>query len=113
RGMRRFTLVAALVLAVAPGGANARPAPPPPANPYVIVFEHGVVADGGAGIDALQQVLGFTTKLRYSSALDGFAADLTDDQVAQLEAAPGVAFVTPDVTMSAHGLGRPSGGCPR
>jgi len=102
--MRRFTLVAALVLAVAPGGADARPAPPPPANPYVIVFDDGVVADVGARIDALQQVLGFTTKLRYSSALDGFAADLTDDQVAQLEAAPGVAFVTPDVTMSATGL---------
>src|SRR3954468_17098614 len=108
--MRRVTVVAALVLAVAPAGANARPAPPPPANSYVIVFDDGAVADVGARIDALQQVLGFTTKLRYSSALDGFAADLTDDQVTRLEATSGVAFVTPDVTVSATGLDTLAGG---
>ena len=104
--MRTATLLATTLfaLALAPGAAAARPAPPPPTNPYVIVFDDGAVADVGARIDALQQVLGFTTKLRYSSALDGFAADLTDDQAARLAATPGVAFVTPDVTMSATGL---------
>jgi subtilisin len=102
--MTKATLLATTLLALAPGAAAARPAPPPPTNPYVIVFDDGAVANVGTRIDTLQQVLGFTSKLRYSSALDGFAADLTDDQAAQLAATPGVAFVTPDVTVSAMGL---------
>jgi subtilisin family serine protease len=101
--MRRATILATSVLAFAPGAAPARPAPAPPANPYVVVFDDGAVPDVGARVDTLQRALGFTSKLRYSSALDGFAADLTDAQAAQLAATPGVAFVHPDTTISMAG----------
>src|SRR4029078_5909572 len=101
--MRRATILATSVLAFAPGAAPARPAPAPPANPYVVVFDDGAVPDGGARVHTLQLALCFTSKLRYSSALDGFAADLTDAQAAQLAATPGVAFVHPDTTISMAG----------
>jgi subtilisin len=98
--MRRALWIIA-VLALGAGPASA--APPPPPSPYVVVFDDSVT-DVGATIDALQRGLGFTAKLRYSSALGGFAANLTADQAARIGDAPGVAFVNPDITFSAAGL---------
>jgi subtilisin family serine protease len=102
--MRRALWIIA-VLAV--GAARASAAPPPPTSPspspYVVVFDDSVT-DVGARIDALQRGLGFTAKLRYSSALGGFAANFTPDQAARIADAPGVAFVDPDITFSAEGL---------
>ena len=96
---RALVICAALVaLSVAPAAAA-----PPPTDPYVVVFDDSIM-DVGAQIDALQHGLGFTAKLRYSSALGGFAANLTTDQAAAVAAAPGVAFVRPDITISAAGL---------
>jgi subtilisin len=97
--MRRVTLILAVFAAV----AAAAPAAQAAMSSYVVVFDSSVT-DTNAQIDALQRSLGFTAKLRYSSALDGFAANLTDEQAARLAAAPGVAFVNADVTFSAAGL---------
>jgi subtilisin len=94
-----LAVCAAFVLAL---GATA-PAAVAATSSYVVVLDDDVT-DVGAQIDALQRGMGFTAKLRYSSALGGFAANLTADQATRLGVAPGVAFVTPDVTFSAAGL---------
>jgi subtilisin family serine protease len=102
--MRRVLLLlaaCALGAAAVPTGAGAATATG--ATPYVVVFDAGVT-DVGAAVDALQRTAGFTAKLRYSSALEGFAASLTPAQRAQVEAAPGVAYVAPDTTFTAAGL---------
>lgn len=103
--MRRVLLVlaaCALPLAAAAAGPAAA-ATATGASPYVVVLDPSVT-DVGVAVDALQRRLGFTAKLRYASALEGFAASLTPDQRAQVEAAPGVAYVTPDTTFTAAGL---------
>jgi subtilisin len=99
---RALWIVVVLALGVAPASA-APPPPPTPTSPYVVVFDD-TVTDVGAQIDALQRGLGFTAKLRYASALGGFAANFTADQAARIADAPGVAFVNPDITFSAAGL---------
>ena len=102
--MRRTALfpIACAALAVALAGPAASVATAT-TSPYVVVLDDGA-PDVGARIDALQRGFGFTAKLRYSSALDGFAANLTSDQAAKLGAAVGVAFVQPDITFTAAGL---------
>jgi len=97
--MRRLTLILAVLAAL---GAVA-PAAMAATSSYVVVLDEGAT-DVGASIDGLQRGFGFTAKLRYSSALDGFAANLTSEQVTRLAAADGVAYVTPDITFSAAGL---------
>jgi subtilisin len=98
-----LTFCAVLVVAFSGAAASAAtPATPAPSS-YVVVLDDDAT-DVGARIDALQRGFGFTAKLRYSSALDGFAANLTSDQATLLAAAPGVAFVQPDITFTAAGL---------
>jgi len=94
---------AGLVLAICALLGAAAPAAIAATSSYVVVFDDDV-ADVGAQIDSLQRGLGFTAKLRYSSALDGFAANLTTDQATRLAGADGVAFVQPDITFAAAGL---------
>jgi subtilisin family serine protease len=102
--MRRTALLLILsaALMVAFGGPAASVASAT-TSPYVVVLDDSGT-DVGAQIDALQRGFGFTTKLRYSSALDGFAANLTSDQATRLAAVPGVAFVQPDITFTAASL---------
>jgi subtilisin family serine protease len=102
--MRRVALVLSFCAALGGAVSASAAAPATPAtNSYVVVLD-GDGTDVGARIDALQRSFGFAAKLRYSSALDGFAANLSSDQAARLAAADGVAFVQPDITFSAAGL---------
>ena len=102
--MRRALLIGALAAGLTFAAGAVAPAASAATNPYVVVLDQDDVTDVGAWIDSLQRGLGFTTKLRYTSALDGFAANLTDDQAARIAATPGVAYVRPDITVSAAGL---------
>jgi len=87
----------AALLGGVPAPAHAAPAP------YVVVLEDGVVSAGTA-TRSMEKELRFTARLRYESALKGFAADFTDAQLARVKADPAVAFVQPDTLVSAAGL---------
>jgi subtilisin len=100
--MRRAAAGAAVLfaalLAGAPGTAHAAgPAP------YVVVLKDGV-ASAGTATKGMEKALRFSARLRYESALKGFAADLTAAQLARVEADPAVEFVQPDAVVSAAGL---------
>lgn len=73
------------------------------AKPYVVVYRHSV-GHVGRTTNGLGRKVGFTTTFRYSSALKGFAAKLTGNQLHELESDSQVAFVEPDVTFRATGL---------
>jgi hypothetical protein len=76
------------------GLAPERQAPRIPGR-YIVVFEDAV-ADPGTLTDRLATALGFSPTQRYSHAIEGFAAPLSDGVVAALRADPKVAFVAPD-----------------
>ena len=89
---RRLLSLAGLTLAL----AAPAPALATPAADYVVVLREAVERRAAA-IDALERARGFAATHRYSAALGGFAARLTAAQVERLQAAPDVAYVTPDV----------------
>jgi subtilisin len=95
--------VAAALLG-APGaafaGGEAGPAVP---SPYVVVFKDSV-SDVDASTSALARDVGFVPSFRYASALKGFAAGLTSEQLSRLRSDPAVAFVEPDVTFTVAGM---------
>jgi len=103
--MTRALLVAgAALLGAAPAAAAA---PPAPATPQIVVLEDGADAPARA-IDRMARSYGIKLKHRYDRVLDGFAAELTAEQVAGLEAEPAVAFIEKDaVVASAAGLSVP------
>ncbi len=111
-----LVLALALVLAALPaavaGAAPAepveRPAPAQDRRPervpgrYIVVFRPSV-ADPDSRTDALERARGFRADQRYRSALRGFAARLSDAQVAALREHPDVELVTPDRPVQATG----------
>jgi subtilisin family serine protease len=98
--VRRAALVVAAVAALAlpSGTASARPA----TSPYVVVLDDAV-ADPDAVIERLRGSVRFAPRLRYRTALKGFSARLSADQVTALRADPAVAFVAPDTVVTAAG----------
>jgi subtilisin family serine protease len=98
--MRRIAIAVAIAgaLALPAGAAAAQPA----TSPYVVILDDAV-PNADAAIDGLRAAVGFTPRFRYRSALNGFAARLSAGQVAALRAEPAVAFVEPDVAISAAG----------
>jgi len=95
-------LIASSAAAAAPAvtairGAGLAPERQAPRIPgrYIVVFEDAV-ADPGTLTDRLATALGFSPTQRYSHAIEGFAAPLSDGVVAALRADPKVAFVAPD-----------------
>jgi subtilisin len=89
--MKRAVLLAlALVLG---GAATAQ------ADPYVVSLRAGTDVDGVVRSAHLP-----APKLRYRTALTGFAADLDGPQVTRLLADPAVVAVEPDARIEAHGM---------
>ena len=69
---------------------------------YIVVYDAGVNA--AAATDALEQAEGFKSEFRYSSALQGFSAQLTPGQVADIGKNSTVKFISPDGVVEAVGL---------
>src|SRR3954447_21108749 len=98
--MRRAAGGGGVLWAALLGGASAQAHAAP--RPYVVVLEDGVAAAGAATKD-MEKAGRFSARFRYDSALKGFAADLTDGQLAKVEADPAVDFVEPDAVVTAAG----------
>ena len=69
---------------------------------YIVVYDAGVNA--AAATDALERAQGFKSEFRYSSALQGFSAQLTPGQVADIGKNSTVKFISPDGVVEAVGL---------
>ena len=65
---------------------------------YLVVYQDNTV-NAGALNNSLMARFGFTTRFGYTSAIQGFAADLTDEQVASLGRDPRVKFIEADQPM--------------
>src|SRR4051812_22429223 len=98
--MRRAAAGAAVLLAALPGGGSAQAHPA--RGPSGVVLGGGAAA-AGAATKGMGKAGRFSGRFRYDSALKGFAADLTDAQLAKVQADPAVDFVEPDAVMSAAG----------
>ncbi len=93
---------------VAPAGAATRApadatADATAAAGSVVILRDAVDAAGVT--DRLERATGFTADRRYGAALKGFAARLTDLQIARLKGDPEVAAVVPDIPFHADALG--------
>ena len=96
RVLRKLVAAAAAAAALAlPAAANA--------DDYVVVYRDSV-ADPAALTSGLEQSARFTHGFRYGSALKGFSARLSKDQLKRVEARPEVAYVVPDRTFTAASL---------
>lgn len=89
------TLVVLLGVLVDPSDASTVQA-------YVVVF-NDVVVDVDTATDQLESQLMVRSDHRFTTALRGFSAQLSAQQVARIERAPEVAFVSLDRLVSAHG----------
>jgi subtilisin family serine protease len=90
-------LVAGLALA---GGASARTPGASVGERYIVVYETSV--DGAAAATTRRErSQGFRARLRYASAVKGFAATLTAEQADRLRADRNVASVTADRVVTA------------
>jgi subtilisin family serine protease len=69
---------------------------------YIVVLKQGV--NGAATTDGFERSLGFRTRFRYDTALDGFAAQLDSGQLAAVRRSPNVEFVSPDATVHLDNL---------
>ncbi|MBW3650219.1 MAG: S8 family serine peptidase, partial [Actinobacteria bacterium] len=70
---------------------------------YIVVFRPSVI-NPGATTEALERGRGFRAEHRYSRALKGFTARLSDAQVAALQHHPDIELVTPDRPVQASGV---------
>jgi subtilisin family serine protease len=121
----RWKAAAAVAVLVSAGLAACRDATTPdvpaaPANAtvvpgqYIVVFRQGVTDPVGLST-RMVKAQGGTVRFTYTSALQGFAARLSDDAVRALEQDPLVAYVEPDrefridVTQSMNANGDPWG----
>jgi subtilisin len=84
----------ALVLVASVSASNAAP------SRYIVVYERAVDRPGRE-TDRRERAVGFESEHRYSSALQGFSAELTEGQAAGLRADPEVAQVVPDRVVQA------------
>ena len=69
---------------------------------YIVVYKPSV-PDADAETDRHQRARNFRARHRYGSVLKGFAANLSEAQVRELEQDPDVAFVSPDRPVRALG----------
>ncbi len=90
---------ALLPLLVAPSQATAEERPRNPSaaiidDSYIVVYEGGAVQHAGRATAVREQELGFESDFVYRTAIEGFAAELTDSQVQELEGDNRVDFVS-------------------
>jgi subtilisin family serine protease len=104
--MIRLSLATGAALAVVALSAPAAVGAPSGTDPYVVVLEDGLAAPAAA-IDQLAARFGVDVEDRYDRVLDGFAAELSAEQLRSLRAHPAVAFVQPDAIVQAAGLSQP------
>ncbi len=103
-GPARFVRVVAVALALAvAGGAPAAERADAATGGYVVTYRDGV--DAAPATAALERRAGFAAGQRYEAVVGGFAAVLTERQLARVAADPAVAGVVPDVAVVAHGMG--------
>ena len=107
--LARLTLTFAVALSALPATAalagERDPRPRPNSRipgSHIVVFERSVDRPGRV-TERLESAEGFETDLRYRHTLEGFSAELSLSQVADLRADPRVAFVAPDRTMHTTG----------
>jgi len=102
----RALLLAGAALLATPAAASAAK-PDAAATPQIVVLQDGADLPSKA-IDRMARSYGIKLQHRYDTILDGFAADLTADQIAALRAEPAVAFIEEDaVVAEAAGLSEP------
>jgi subtilisin len=103
--LRTARVAIACTVGLSAAGATATPAvaSAPSGSPYVVVYNRAVKSTGAETVGLADQ-LGIRPTFRYGSALQGFAATLTDAQVNALRSNPNVAYVTPDITFTAAGM---------
>jgi subtilisin len=90
-----FVLLAAVLVAVAPGAAAA----PSGSGDYIVVFK-GSVTDPAALAASQSKKLGATLSFVYKAALRGYAATIPRSRLADLTSDPSVAYVAPDAPVS-------------
>lgn len=116
--MRRWlwlTGAVALVTSCSESGGPVGPEPLAPAmqlgaaaaQGYIVVLQDNTV-NAKAVSAALARQVGARERFTYERALQGFAADLTDQQVAQLRRDPRVKFVEPDQIATKHATQSPT-----
>lgn len=86
---------------------NTQPVGRPDTRPYIVSVAEGSSVDDVAMTYVVNR--GGTVTQRYSSALNGFAAELTDEEVAQLRANPQVTSVMEDPVIYAIAQTTPNG----
>ncbi len=70
---------------------------------YIVVYRDGI-AHPGAETSSQAKRLGFDVDYRYRAALEGYAAELSADQLEAVRADPDVAFVGEDAVAEAAGV---------
>lgn len=110
---RRRLLLAVAAASLTAGVAVAVPAAADPLStrPYIVVLARTTASAGRVSADH-GRAHGFVPGAVYEHALKGYAAELTDGQVARLRADRRVASVEPDAvaTVAPAPSGKPSGG---
>jgi subtilisin len=90
-----LALVASVALASGAPALDGGERADPDARGYIVVYERAVRSPGRE-TDTKERAVGFESEHRYSAALEGFSAELSERQVAELRADPEVAQVVPD-----------------
>jgi subtilisin len=101
--MKRVCVSAATVAVVAAlaGAGSPNSSANAAASSYIVVFKDVSSVDGTT--EALERQHGFKAKLKYHTALGGFAADLNEQQLERMRRNPSVRFVQADGTVQAAG----------
>ena len=91
-----FSMIALIGLAASPSGATANSAGETETASYIVTFDESVVARPGRKVGSLEEQVGFESDEVFSTALEGFVAELSDVQVQDLEDLESVVSVTPN-----------------
>lgn len=91
-----FSAIALIGLAASPSGATADPGGETETASYIVTFDESVVARPGRKVGNLEEQVGFESEEVFNTALEGFVAELDDQQVEDLKDLESVVSVTPN-----------------